>query len=315
MNRVLSNLIHNHPNVKWNFKNLSSHTHVYFQTLKDFENADWNYDTLVDHPNFSWHWVREFPEKPWNWRLLSSNRYFTWNWVREFPNKPWNWDKLSERGMSSIDILLEFPDKPWNWYSLTLSNEITIEDIMNHPNLPWTINELMFTFVDDEGIEFIRMFRSHYDRIAWIDHSAHTKWSLAKKHMDLPWVYAVLIMDEFNPVTDTHYLYELDWDFSYLSSVLDFEKVISKCPDIPWNYALVSKNPTVRYEHIALYPEIQWNLETIQLDSEIRRNRAASVIQRHWRRCVTDPSYEMCKKVLLKVLDEILPVKLHNDEN
>lgn len=299
---ALVRYIRRFPDVTWDWELLSIHPEVKLQTLVEFEDREWNWTLLISNRNFVWLWVQTFPDRPWNWKLLSESTRFNWSWVREFPNKPWDWNTLSDKieGMSTIS---EFPDKPWNWYKLTMSSETSIHDILETPNKPWTINELLFTEVDEEIIKFLRLYRSHYDADAWCDHTSRTPWKLIKANLDLPWNLFFLRIrdpDEFLD-EDIKYLYSttnsLNW--MHLSEALDFKRIISKCPDRPWNFAWVSLNKTVSCRDVENFPEIKWNYNVIRLDDEKREWNAANVIKKYWKKAVTDPAYVLCKKIIL----------------
>jgi hypothetical protein len=296
------------PDVDWNWSLLSVHRDVNLKTLKTLSDRPWNWSLLSKNPKFVWMWVREFPEKPWDWNYLSTMDKFTWNWVREFPTKPWDWKILSER-IVDMNTIKEFPDSPWNWYTLTLGDKTQISDILKNPNFPWRINELMFVAVDEEIIHFLRFYRSHYDFDAWSDHTSRTPWKLIKQNTDLPWnLYFLNIHshDEFVE-DDIHYLYEnrnnLNWQ--HLSQMLDFKKIISKCLGLPWDFFQVSRNKSVSYHDVLTFTDCDWDYNIIQLDDEKKEWNAANVIKRFWKRAVTDPERNLCRKLLMKDLSEI----------
>jgi hypothetical protein len=286
--------------VEWNYVSLSSHPYVTLITLKALKDKPWNWNLLTSHMNWNWNWVREFPEKPWNWRTISSSVYFTWDWVREFPEKPWVWTTLSEKA-SSIKIVKEFQDKPWDWYTLTLGADITIEDMVENPNFPWTINQLLFTDIDEDIIKFLRYYRSHYDVDAWCDHTARTPWKYIKNNSDLPWVYWFVKFKSGENDIEIHKLrvFTNQWNWKHISEMLDFKTVISKCMDLPWDFECVSKNKTVSYKDVIEYPEFPWNFNYIELNDEALEWNAANTIKKYWNRSVTDPSFSLCRKIVL----------------
>ena len=295
--------------VNWNWNSLSSHTSVNLQVLKSLRDKPWNWYILTKNQKFVWMWVQEFPDKAWDWNYISRCDSFSWNWVRELPKAPWNWNILSDR-IIDVHTVKEFPDEHWNWYKLTLGSHISTCDMVAHPNLPWTINELLFVDVDDEIITFLRFFRSHYDQDAWKDHTSRATWKIIKQNRDLPWNLFFIHLkscDEFSFDEDIHVLYEnkniLNWN--HLSEILNFSKVISKCPDLPWNFDFVSRNKTVSYKDVVDFPDLKWDHSAICLDRDRREWNAANTIKRFWNRCVTDPQYVMCKNVLLGHLNSI----------
>lgn len=295
--------------VDWDWRVLSLHSYVNLKTLKTFHEKPWNWGLLTKNPKFVWMWVQEFPDKPWNWRHLSESKKFIWNWVRELPNKPWNWNILTDR-IDGMQTLKEFPDKPWNWYTLTLGEHTTVRDMLNNPNLPWKINELLFTDIDEETLTFIRFYRSHYDVDAWCDHTERTPWKMIKENFDLPWIlmFVRVTRDDFTDERDVKkFLYDssLSWNWTYLSETLDFKKVIVKYMDLPWDFNALSNNKTVTHKDVLNFPEIQWNYNILCLDDDVKEWTAANIIKKYWKRCITDPEYYMCRKVLLEDLSSI----------
>lgn len=286
----------------WNYVSLSLHPDVSLTTLKTLKDKPWNWHLLTRNINWNWEWVREFPDKPWDWQMISSFEFFTWDWVREFPDAPWDWkDELSSEKIKGIENVLEFPDKPWNWYTLTLGNEITTKNMIENPNFPWTVNQLLFTEIDENEIEFIRYYRSHYDGDAWCDHTSRTPWSIIKKNMDLPWVFWFVRIrhpNEFEEC-DIKYLYTRKWNWKHLSEVLNFRKIVSVCVDIPWDFDALSKNKTVTYRDVLNFPDIKWNYNFIHLDIDKKEWNSANTIKRYWKKCVTDPSFALCRKIVL----------------
>lgn len=292
------------PGVYWT---ISNHPNVTLSCLRELPDYNWNWTTLTVHKNWNWEWVRTFPDKEWDWETLSDSRYFLWDWVREFPNKPWNWKTLSNR-VNDISILKEFPDKDWDWYDLTLSPHVKIKDIYENPNFPWEINELLFTDIDQDILDFIRFYRSHYDKYAWADHSTRTPWTLIKNNLDLPWVYNCIRIRNSNEFeeSDVHILYASNtWDWANLSSMIDFKIILKYVKDFPWNFFEVSRNKTVTYEDVVSHPELPWNYSNINLDHEIPEWIAANIIKRYWKKVTTDPSYDMCRKVVLKHFEDV----------
>jgi hypothetical protein len=303
MNSELVRHITRFPNIEWNFKKLSYHPNLTLSTLEHFHDKQWDfYNGVSRNKNWNWSWVRYYPNKNWNWSVFSESLYFRWEWVYELPNKSWDWCMLSDS--ATIDILERFQDKPWNWFKLTLSENIPVKDMIDHPYFPWKINDLLFTYIDDEEIRFLRFYRSHYDENAWIDHTIHTPWSIIKNNLDLPWnVKYITIIDTFED-SDVRYLYDLKgWNMDYMSEVLSID-IISKCSDLKWNYEIVSKKSNLNYKKLNTMTGL--NMHVVNLDFERREWSAAETIKRYWKKCATDPAYTMCKRLVLFELTDAL---------
>lgn len=292
MNSELVRHIKNNPHVHWNFQTLSKHPNVTLSVLKNFEKENWDWNILTYHKNWNWEWVRCFPCAKWNWYFLSSSMYFSWNWVKELPDAPWNWTVLSSR-IDGIQTIKDFPCSPWDWYILTLHEKTSLKDMMETSYFPWRVNSLLFRCIEDEEIEFIRFFKSHYDKDAWEDHTQHTLWSTIKKNLDLPWVPQCIVVDTFES-EDLHLL--KGWNMNHLSEVVPLD-IIMKNPGVDWNMNIVSQRSGVNYIH---FPNFMWNMHTVNLDFDKIRWFAAMKIQRYWKRCVSDPSYMVCKNRLIR---------------
>jgi hypothetical protein len=184
---------------------------------------------------------------------------------------------------------------------VTLGPNTSVIDMLDNPNFPWTISELLFTEVDEDMIKFLRFYRSHYDFDAWCDHTTHTNWNLIRENLDLPWVFRCVRFKEIQTDFDGKYFTErYNWDWDHMSEMLDFENVISKhLYEKPWNFNSLSKNRSVTYRHIREYQEVPWNYNLIKLDEEKRDWIAANKIKRQLKKSVTDPSYALCKRIVL----------------
>jgi hypothetical protein len=285
--------------VSWNWNSLSLHPSVNLQVLKKLRDKPWNWYLLTHNPKFVWMWVQEFPDSKWDWNRISKSDLFTWNWVREFPKAHWNWNLLSDK-ILSVETIKEFPDASWNWYKMTLGPVITVNEMVETPNFPWMIEELLFVDVDEEIVRFLRFFRSHYDEEAWQDHTSRAPWNIIIQNMDLPWNLFFVRLKSTDTL-DTRLLYERgsEFDWNHLSEVLNFSTVISMCPDLPWNFAYVSRNPSVTYKDVISFPTMPWDYNSVRLDRDRLEWNSANTIKKFWKRCVTDPVYQMCRKVVL----------------
>ncbi len=304
MYNSLSRHIRKFPSYNWDFSVLSSHPCLYLCVLKEHMDKPWNWNMITKHSNFSWDWVREFHEKPWDWTYLSLSQYFTWNWVREFPDKEWNWNNLSSKGDLTIDIIKEFPDKHWNWYSVTMHPNISTDIMLQNPNFPWKIEELFFTDIDEDILKFIRYFRSYYDFEAWMDHTSRTPWRIIKQNLDLPWVFSNVVLKSFDEFSqdDVKFLRVYrNWNWRHLSEMVHYN-IIKQNSDLPWDHNVVSRNTSVHYRSV----DSSWNLNTTNLQSEMKEWVASNIIKRYWKKCVTDPSYKMCRRVVLNELFDSL---------
>jgi hypothetical protein len=285
---------------------LSGHKSLSLSFIKAVK-KQWNWGVISQNPNFSWHWVREFPNEAWNWSLLSKSPHFIWKWVEEFPEKEWDWNFLSGK-VEHVSTVHAYKEKPWNWLILTLKEDIPVDDILRYPDFPWAVNYLFFTRVTDFEIPFLRHFKDSYDAIAWKDHTKHTSWEVIRKNMDLPWIFNDVSPSDFTrediPILEH---YRDVWDWKILSRCVSFYIIHeTHALGLPWDHEEISKNPTVDLFTVRKYDWVKWNLNHVSLDEEIHLWNSSQTIKRYWKRCATNPSYNMCKKLVMREIESIL---------
>lgn len=267
------------------FKSLSSHHQLNTETLKRYRDENWCMFYLAANKNFSWEWVTDI-----------------------FPTKRWNWRSLSYKS-PSMDVILSNLDKEWDWTVLTVEPGVTFSDMVQWNNLPWRINQVLFVDLEsDTDLEFLRMYREHYDDIAWVDHSRRAVWSLVKRSPDLPWRWHVVKI-EVNDESDVRFLVEevpdqtsVNW--STLSATVDAGLILRTRHIGFWNWSVVSLNKTLTYDQVLAHPEIPWNYSMVPCekfnDGLARRWMAAFKIQTQWRLAVSCPAFDLCRRRLIR---------------
>jgi hypothetical protein len=260
--------------------------------------------TLSVHPGLTLHVLELYRDERWRPDQLVKNPNFEWSWVETFREWSWNWTKLS-KCYPTIDVILRNLDKPWDWYILTVEAGTTFADMVTYPNLSWRIEELMFQDISEPSdIEFLRLYKHRYDETAWTDHSKRVKWKLAKDSPDLPWQYQYIKPDILDQ-SDAHALERIQTsiDWMKMSQTVDAH-IILENKHLPWFWKIVSMNPTLTFEQVIMNPDIQWYYarvpEQTLTPTLARKWMAALKIQKIWRRCISDPSFELCRKRLLE---------------
>ena len=87
--------------------------------------------------------------------------------------------------------------------------------------------------------------------------------------------------------------------------------IVIALPDKPWDWYGISKNVNIVWDIVQTNPDKPWNwlrlstnrhmlLSSKDLCNIIKRHRAAKVVQKKWRHVVTNPSYTVCKRRLLR---------------
>lgn len=300
---TLGRFIKSKPNYPWDFESLSNHPNLTIRTIEMFPAEKWNWRRIaLTNSNFTWEWVKTLPSKQWPWDEFPFEKSFVWRWVYELPESPWDWRALSHK-ITSPHQISYFREKPWDWSVLTLNEMTSINFMIYHADLPWVINELFFTLVNEPTVCFLRQFRDRYTPVDWIDHTKRATWSVIKKNMDLPWNFGSI---QWKP--DDLNLGDIDFlltnqdilDMKKISETIDYHGIIKiNQGNIKWDLEGISMNPGFSIRELPEKFE-GYNLNLVRILDESDYWFAAQVIQKHWKRAITDPSRKMCRDVFIK---------------
>ena len=107
-----------------------------------------------------------------------------------------------------------------------------------------------------------------------------------------------------------------NWDWSLITQHDNITlKDIKDNPELPWVYENIDKNINITYEDILENPDILWTSWNIIIrnpnifkisEKTIRQYFAVKRIWRYWFRAITNPEYTLCRKRLLRELEEKL---------
>jgi hypothetical protein len=280
--------------------NITNNPDLTLETLEMFVDKvpiDW--DVLDEHQNFNEKWLLNFPEKPWSWSTLHKHPKFEFDWVYVFLNKPWNWTKLST--LATIPLLRQYPIFSWDWEAVTCCSEITTTEMVKNSDLPWEVSNLQFTEIEDDDIEFLRMYK---DDIDWVSISESASLDIVRRNMDLPWFFSAINLEK-RPITqdDLDFMNQTDeFNEAALSYLTPFE-LIAQNKHMRWESETLSTNPTVTYDDVQNHPDLPWDLTITPcepIDRIIRRWVAASLIKRSFKMAISNPEYKMCRDRLDK---------------
>jgi hypothetical protein len=208
-----------------------------------------------------------------------------------FPDRYWDWNELS--AIVDVDTIAKHPAMFWNWRLVT--DRADYREIMRHPHLPWDFGMLFIRKVTDEHIPFLEMFVDRIPDWKWSRIARCTPWSVFKKAMHLPWLWYVgdMEIDEFKDedVEIIRYLAIL-CNWIKLTMYVPIH-IINEHPDLPWNVEFLPWNAST------------WNTPVQPMECAIRKWTAANTIKRHWRRAISDPSFLMCRRRLIREFKDL----------
>ena len=106
-----------------------------------------------------------------------------------------------------------------------------------------------------------------------------------------------------------------DWNNLSGNPSITFEDVVAH-PEKPWNWYRLSLNTSTTFHDVVAHPNKPWGwaalsrnpqmLFTKAEEAQIGKTRlVVSRIQRRWRVCITDPSHPVCRRRLMRELEDM----------
>jgi hypothetical protein len=132
----------------WPWKQLSSYhpKHDDFNFFKlmerfpDKPNLRWNWRGLSSHRLLNAEILAKYADMPWDFKVMSFNPKLTLAMVRVVPTPPanlaynyaagWEWRGVSLSPSISLEEILANPDLPWNWRGVSANPNVTYEQAM-----------------------------------------------------------------------------------------------------------------------------------------------------------------------------------------
>jgi hypothetical protein len=286
-------VIAEYPTAPWDWESIITHDNMCLRWLLELPDAPWIWSSVPNADRWTFDWVRKLPDAPWEWSEMHHEDGFCMCWVAEFPDKPWNMFYLS--GFATMDLLKRFPHIHWNWNVVTSVSPIKPSEMAENPGLPWDFTDFAFESVDDNDIDFLRMFRDQFNHDAWIDFTEHAEWSVIRKYPDLPWAWSEIEPEDMEE-DDIQMLrdHEPSINWNKMSLLVPY-RIIKKNLDLPWSAEWVSMNDTLTFDD--LDDTFNWDYSFVPcepIERVVRKWVAANLIKRRFKRAISDPMYTMC---------------------
>ncbi len=287
-------IINANPSMPWNWHGVSCNQNITIDVIKNNPTRPWCWGAISENKSITWDVICSNPDLPWNWHGVSCNPNITIEIIKANPDRNWDWADVSVHPNTTIQVLLENVGLPWNWYRATIYNpNITWKHIRRHRNLH--LHALLW----NPNIDWEEIKRRPHLTIPSIStsDSKHITWDMIADREERSWTW--------------------NWDYISSNPCVTFDIIMSN-PDRAWNWTFIGRNPNISLKHVEDHPDKGWNWCSITCNpnifkcsptrrvvNEIKRWHAACVIQRCWFYCVTDPTFMMCRKRLLRELTEM----------
>jgi hypothetical protein len=224
---------------------MSSSCHMTLEFIKEHSFLDWDYDIL----SYCMLWIKNPSASELD--ILLHNTHIPLKWVYSMNLTldhvtkhsciAWNWDMLS--GILPFDVIRENPDLQWNFTSMSGNSTLELAYVLNNPNKDWSYpsicmyNKNVEMIVRDQSIWMARIHGPDQEVNFWwyISCNKHVTIDIIKRH--------------------PHLQQHLNW--SLISKNMPFKDIMAN-PNLPWDYASISHNPTLELDFVLKHPDMVW---------------------------------------------------------
>ena len=324
-------------NDKLQWDSISRNPNLRIDTLRTYRNYPWNWYSVTAKIQLTPSQYQQNPEIPWDTDSLMMNPCFDSSWYQLFPKKQWDCQSYSKNPQLQVATVLANRDLPWNWDYVGLNQTVTPAiwrrhhlpltwwgigknpnmewdvltrnpykwyDLSSHPQLTWERVKNLEDQLRNQGQE------PHWN-YTQLGANPNISWKIIQDNPERPWggtgwsqnlTWEII---QNNP--------EFPWDWAQLSQHPNLTwEIIYHHPGYPWDPEKVSANPNITWETVTQFPDYPWNWHQLvknRMDlgkerwiNQLRIQVLASLrIQRHWRRCSSDPRYHLAQRYLHRV--------------
>ena len=256
-----------------------------------------DYAMLSSNPNLTIEYVMKHLDKPWNWFHLSWNESISIHDVLLNSSLPWDWRWISSTKPGvTFQIIEAHPHIPWDF--MALSKNLSFEDIINHPETPWNIEYLSF--------------------------NKSVPLSYVLQHLDWNWDWhgvSILIVKNIDDVISNMHVQHWNWRALSLNKNIKLQDFV-KYVELPWNWYEISERSDINIQDAIDHYWLPWNWDVLaaRVSSHahdtmfevtndeyldyVSKHLAAKRIQRWFRMAISQPSFLMCRRRLMREFTE-----------
>lgn len=323
----------------WDWGAVSEHPNISLETIAAHPDYFWKFrerevpfEILIKLPRYKkyhtdtwfapWAIVLCNPTMEWDWERLSQRGDLTWETVLKHPDLPWHWNRLTQRRHITIDIVQSLPDKPWGWKDLThcLPKGKLFQWLEAFPHQPWDFHWISLNFTDAE-INWPVFWQLTHPNPTSTSTSNHA-WNYSALYTRTGNIDLLLRLKriQWTFKSTCQRMKTLSWETiracmeSNRESSLTLPwKMFQRRTDVPWDYVLRFRDWPWSWWHLSLHPKLTFRFYTAHRSYPWNKScikarfarTAAYRIQSQWRRCVSDPSYLVCRRRLMYEFGEL----------
>ena len=303
-------VVKNHPELNWNFSELSKNRGITMQDIEDNSDLNWDYEEIILNPNLTADFINKnvskinfkrlhragFDFSELNLEKYDKNLYdflaCIVDVLYEIPYLKLDWKQFSKTdnvNRHDFNRLLEkHIDKDWDFDVLSANRSVQFELISRFTDRPWSFNKLSDRIGNSESeytayAQFLEKYRDREWNWEKLSSRYLCKELLVANYSDKPLDWIALSKD-YRAIKLFQKYSDRPWDFAELSkSLLLTLEILEKYIDKDWDFQAISKpvyehKTILTCEFIAKYPEKNYNWYVL---TEIIAPKDMAFIEKH----------------------------------
>ena len=241
------------PNIKENMQKMhyiEQKSHNFTDILQAFPDEEWNYEYISDNRSISQKYIKEQLEKGSQKLRQSSSKIINIDYIRNLGSNKFNWASISCSIYITLSDIKNNLDLPWKWSLISYNPNLTMEFVLEMADKPWKWDAIS----SNVGIKAEDIMR--YPDLPWdwlhISSNPNINITLIRYHMK-----------KYNTNED------LDWLKISSNIKISFQE-FQENSNLPWQYHLLSTNPSITIDFIKYAPDKDWDWEALSASPSIK---------------------------------------------
>ena len=289
---ITPEFIDNHPEVNWNWRNLSGNKSITEEYIDKHSDKPWNWEFMTLDRNFSPDFISKYsckwntfsryyiscnsnltvddflslPNFEWVLEAVISNIKITSEFIRTYDCISRYIDELSANPNIVPSIIEEYPVDIWNWNEISKHGKITIqflekyrdrvswEDLSCNPNVT---SEFILHFPNEDW-EWERLYKNENIHVELFAFGQNENFVISSALSYSP-----------NLTVEMVEYYELvDWKWDVIAhKSTDIIRFIELLSDVDWDWSHISRNTAISIDYIVKNPNFPWNMNIVLRNS------------------------------------------------
>lgn len=238
------------------------------------KDKSWDYYELCGNPQVTLDIIREFPDV--YQFSLSENPNLTWEYIRNNKGKiNWCWFNISSNQCITWDIIESNPYEMWDYNGISENPNITWENIQSTSSRPW--NTALLSKHKCITWDIIQSQPKYYWEPKNVTINPNITKEIIFENLHYPWDYKRISKNPNIRVEDIIALHErgivtientLCMFYMSYNPTVSWE-VINEYPNLEWDTCNVSLNPNITWDIVLDNPQYKWDNDGLSANPNI----------------------------------------------